>query len=264
MSTGTYSQRVALLALGLALTAASGVLGQDPPKDKLCPDPVLGIIEGPDPVTGRCVCESASSPAGLATADLPGRGPTSARDPRSGRAVAVWAAPAGGDHDIALGEWDEGEPASVIYLTSRLTDDLDPRAAFDAMGGLHVAWWSRGERDEVVYAHRDPTSGGWWPDRTVAIDARNPALAIVDGVAWLAFVRDGASGSEIVLGVAGAAGEIDLSVAARIAERPVDGLRLGVTAGRPQIDWTESDGRVVRVERWGTAWVRYDVGLATR
>ena len=51
-------------------------------------------------------------------------------------------------------------------------------------------WWSRGERDEIVYAQRDPRTDRWYPDRVVAIGGRSPALAVDRGTAWFAFVRD--------------------------------------------------------------------------
>jgi hypothetical protein len=241
--------RIPLFVGIVALTVASGVQGQDPPKQ--CTDPVLGIIEGPDPVTGRCRFETAHVRTRI---EPPAH---QARDPRTGRLVRVSAAPVAADHDIALTEWAADGSARTLYLTSTLADDLDPRLALDPAGGLHVVWWSRGERDEIVYAQRDPRTDGWYPDRVVAIGGRSPALAVDRGAAWFAFVRDVLGGSEIVLVEPGVAGAAVTSVAVRTADRGVTELYLTIRDGRPSLGWIESDGRVVHAERWGTMWVRH-------
>ncbi len=262
MSTERNITRVSLLVLVLAASLGRADSTGEPPPSGQCKNPILGIIEGPDPVTGRCAWETPVLHAGTGRSR---RGQGMGRDARSDRSVTVWAARVGDDHDIALGEWGDDGRASVVYLTATFTDDLDPVAAFDPQGALHVVWWSRGERDVVVHARRDPVSGGWWPDRIVAQDARTPALAVADGLVWIAYVRNGSgAGAEIVLGATGDDREIEPAVVARTGQRDVTGLTLSVTDGRPQLVWTEGDGRVVRAERWGTAWVRHDVGGTAR
>ncbi len=249
--------RIPLFVGIVALIAASGVQGQDPPP-KQCTDPVLGIIEGPDPVTGRCLHEATGAQT---RADRPAH---AARDPHSGQLVGVWAEAVADDHDIALAEWDGERPGRTIYLTSTLADDLDPQIAFDTAGGLHVVWWSRGERDEIVYTRRDPRTDRWLPDRIVATGGRSPALAVDREAAWFAFVRDVPGGSEIVLVEPGDAGAAVTSVAVRTADRGVTELFLTIRDGRPSLGWIESDGRVVSAERWGTMWVRHGAGTRDR
>ena len=255
MSIETSSTRILLFVGIVALFVASGVPGEPPPKE--CTDPVLGIIEGPDPVTGRCRNENHSE----LRLDSPGR---SARNPHSGQQVDVWAAQIAVDHDIALVEWGPDGPGRTIYLTSALTDDLDPQVAFDADGGLHVVWWSRGERDEIVYARRDARGDRWYPDRIVATGGRSPALVVDGRAAWFAFVRAVPGGSEIVLVEPGESGAGVSSVAARTTDGNVAKLRLELSDGAPVIHWTASDGRVLRAERWGTVWVRYDAEAPAR
>ena len=256
MSNVTSNLRYALWGGALALLVALGAQASDNPP-RQCVDPVLGIIEGPDPVTGRCRYEPPPSNALTTT----GR---SKHDDRTGRKIRVWAAPVAVDHDIALTERDASGAEHTIYLTSALTDDLDPKVALDQAGGLHVVWWSRGEHDEIVYAERDARSGGWYPDRVVAIDGRSPALAVQGGVAWFAFVREGKNGSEIVLAEPTESGALLSSIAARTLDRDVSELSLALENGRPTIRFSESSGRVVRAERWGSVWVRHDVGARGR
>jgi len=249
--------RAALLVLALVATTGRTASSVDPGSPAQCKHPILGIIEGPDPLTGRCAWETAT----VKTGNEPGF----PRDPHTRRSVAVWAAPVGGDHDIALGEWGDGRFGRVTYLTSTLTDDLDPVLGFGADGALHVVWWSRGERDEVVHARRDPVSGGWSPDRIVASGARTPALAVADGLVWIAYLRRGAGdATEIVIGAQGNDREIEATVAARTLDRNVTGLTLSVTDRGPQLSWIESDGRVVHAERWRTGWILHPVGPASR
>jgi hypothetical protein len=259
MSTVTSNLRYALWGGALALLVALGAQASDDPP-KQCADPVLGIIEGPDPVSGRCRTGTTTLYARIGV-DAPGR---SARDARTGRQIHVWAAPVAVDHDIVLTERDASGAEHTTYLTSALTDDLDPRLALDAAGGLHVVWWSRGDQDQIVYAERDMRSGGWYPDRVVAIDGRSPALAVEGGAAWFAFVREGKGGSEIVLVEPTDSGAMLSSIAARTLDRGVSELSLALVSGRPTIGWTESSGRVVRAERWGSTWVRHDVGSRGR
>lgn len=259
MSNVTSNLRYALGGGALALLVALGAQASDNPP-KQCVDPVLGIIEGPDPVTGRCRYETITQHARIGV-DAPGH---AQRDARTGRQIRVWAEPVAVDHDIALTERDASGAEHTIYLTSAWTDDLDPRVALDEAGGLHVVWWSRGERDEVVYAERAARGGGWYADRVVAIDGRSPALAVESGVAWFAFVREGARGSEIVLVEPTESGAMVSSIAARTLDRGVSELSLALESGRPSIGWTESSGRVVRAERWGSVWVRHDVGARGR
>ena len=259
MSNVTSNLRYAVCGGALALLVALGTQASDNPP-KQCVDPVLGIIEGPDPVTGRCRSGTTTLYDRIGV-DAPGR---SMRDARTGRQIHVWAAPVAVDHDIALTERDASGAERTIYLTSALTDDLDPRFVLDEAGGLHVVWWSRGEHEQIVYAERDARGGGWYPDRVVAIDGRSPALAVEGGAAWFAFVREGKGGSEIVLLEPTESGAVLSSIAARTLDRGVSELRLALAEGRPTIAWTESSGRVVRAERWGSSWVRHDVGTRGR
>jgi hypothetical protein len=257
--------RVPFLVLAAVLAVERAAAIGPPPPTVQCKHPVLGMIEGPDPITGLCAWDTSGASVARDDSRRPGRDRRIARDPSSGRVAEVWAARAGDDHDIALGEWDDDAKGSVVYLTATLTDDLDPAAAFDSTGALHVVWWSRGERDEVVHARRDPASGGWRPDRIVARDARTPALAVDADRVWIAWVRDGSGGRvEIVLETPGRNGDVDRAVVARPLGDDVTDLVLEVRDGRPHLAWTEGDGRIVRAERRGRAWVLHGAGPPVR
>lgn len=108
----------------------------------------------------------------------------------NGWPIAVWSYNAGGDHDIAISEWDGEEWGIVEFLTTGTDDDLEPRVFVEDDGTAHVVWWTDGAADRVFLATRHPASSLWELPVEVVTGGRRPSVAVFDGVLRVAYERD--------------------------------------------------------------------------
>lgn len=216
-----------------------------------CP---FGIIEGPDPI-GFIDCygdpkEKSASRDKKTSKDpiLPpgqmqsahGR-PDFGSNAKSGQPFMVWADRNAREHDIAFAAWTESGWGRVEYVTSSLSDELDPRAFAAADGSVHLVWWTDDVTPRIHVARRDPMFEGWTTGRVVAIGATRPTIAIVDGRIWVAYERNAKFGLRYVVVASELPnGEFAERIVATSDHNGALGVEIHVHAGRLWVDWRQS------------------------
>ena len=138
----------------------------------------------------------------------------------------------------------------VEYVTSSLSDELDPRAFAAADGSVLVVWWTDDVTPTFHVAHRDPAFEGWTAGRRVAGSASRPTVAIVDGRVWVAYEREAKFGQRYVM----VASELpDGTFAERIVatsdRKQALGVEIHMDAGRLWLDWKHS-GQELGFAEW--------------
>lgn len=217
-----------------------------------CP---FGLIEGPDPI-GYIDCigdpkeKGASRDSKSKKTDpiLPpgqlhsahGR-PDFGSNAKTGQPFMVWADRNSRERDIAFASWTDTGWGRVEYVTSSLSDELDPRAFAAADGSVHVAWWTDDVTPQIYVARRDPSFEGWSDGRQVASGASRPTVAIVNDRIWVAYERDSKFGLRYVV----VASELpDGGFAERIVatsdHKGALGVEIHIDAGRLWLDWKQS------------------------
>jgi hypothetical protein len=245
---------VGCLVISLVIVEGFAANGGDADHDTTgqCP---FGIIEGPDPI-GFTDClgdpkEKGASRDSKSSKNDPilppgqmqsahGR-PDFGSNAKTGQPFMVWAARNSRERDIAFSSWTDSGWGRVEYVTSSLSDEIDPRAFADADGSVYVAWWTDDVTPAVYVAHRDPAFDGWTAGRRVVGSASRPTVAIVDGRVWVAFEREAKFGLRYVM----VANELPDG---RFAERIVAtsdhnqalGVEIHMDAGRLWLDWKQS------------------------
>lgn len=216
-----------------------------------CP---FGIIEGPDPI-GFIDCygdpkeKGASRDKKMAKDPIlpPGQmqsahgRPDFGSNAKSGQPFMVWADRNAREHDIAYAAWTDSGWGRVEYVTSSLSDELDPRAFAAADGSVHLAWWTDDVTPRIYVARRDPSFEGWTTGRQVASGATRPTIAIVDGRIWVAYERDAKFGGRYVVVASELPdGEFAERIVATSDYNGALGVEIHVDAGRLWVDWRQS------------------------
>ncbi len=213
---------------------------------------VLGVIEGPDPIPqiiwepiregGEFIVlnpEGADRGDGRPDFDFYGSDP-----------VAVWSYHTGSDHDIAFTRWNGESWDPIEFLTSDLSDDLDPRVYVDSVGTIHVVWWIPGTPGSIH--HVSGTPGNWGTEVAVAAVGQRPSIGDFGGSLAVAYERPTNEAQEIVVTVLDGH-EPDQGVA--MVQRPdrLDPV-LNFEAGHTWVAWKHSDQQLGYSEWIGGAW----------
>jgi len=209
---------------------------------------LLGITEGPDPIP-QVIWEPLRDvdPSLFLNREGAARGdgrPDAAFHPSSFWPHVVWAFHAGTDHDIGYSAWNGSGWGDVEFLTSTVSDDLDPRIFIGPGGMVYVVWWEAGT--EQVWMSARSTGFSNWEDPepvTGLVDAgRRPSVVVSGGVVRTAYERDASpAGQEIVVATRVGVGVYDLEVIALSQSTLALNVILHDEQGILWIDWRHSD-----------------------
>ena len=238
---------------------------------------VLGIIEGPDPIP-QIIWEPVRevdprlylNPDGAARGD--GR-PDAASDPMTGWPHVVWAWNNGTDHDIAYSRWTGDGWLETEFLTSGMSDEIDPRIFVDEQT-IYVVWWEDGSNK--IWVVTRPRDGEWAVSEQVSQALQTGMRPSV--VSWAGTVLiaaegdDGHGGSEIIIATRQAqGGYVTESLGSVSAGDHSLEVVLHTEQGKLWMDWRRSDEEFAYSEfqhgAWGNAatipwtddsWLRFE------
>lgn len=166
-----------------------------------------------------------------------------------GAPVVVWAWNVGTDHDIALSEWDGTAWTEAAFLTSGLSNDLDPTVFVEPDGTVHVAWWTDGTPSAVFVMTR-PAGCGWLAPVQVTgttESGRRPSVALFDGAIRVAYERGSdvpGMSQEIVVATEQSGGTFAYEVVAATARADRLDPIIHAERGELWVDWKEDSGLV--------------------
>ncbi len=213
---------------------------------------VLGVIEGPDPIPqiiwepiregGEFIVlnpEGADRGDGRPDFDFYGSFP-----------VAVWSYSTGADHDIAFTRWNGETWDPLEFLTTDLSDDLDPRVYVDSGGTIHVVWWVPGTPGSIH--HVSGTPGNWGTPVSLAAAGQRPSVGDFGGNLAIAYERPTAEAQEIIVTTLGGHAP-DQDVATIQRPERLDPV-LHHEAGHTWVAWKHSELQLGYSEWIGGTW----------
>ena len=248
---GKRGNRFALcLVVVLLATAAVGPraeISADTPQGVLLL--MLGLItEGPDPIPQviwdpvRDVDPSLFlNPDGGARGD--GR-PDAAFHPDTNWPHVVWAFSAGSDRDIAYSAWIGTEWSDTEFLTSTVSDDIDPRVYISDVGTAYVVWWDANL--ERVWMSALLLGISTWGDPeqvTGALDTgRRPSILEWEGEVLAAYERDSTGlGQDIVVATRVSEAVFTTEIVSTSSSQTPLNVMLHNEGGVLWADWRHSD-----------------------
>ncbi len=252
----------------LTVAALAATVGPLPVRAEVSADPspagvrmmILGIIEGPDPIpqvlwgpVREVDPDLFLNPAGAARGD--GR-PDVAIDPVTEWPHVVWAWNNGSDHDIAYSRWTADGWSETEFLTSGMSNELDPRIFVDDET-IYVVWWE--EVTNKVWLVTRPRDGEWDISELVSQSLQTgmrPSVVPWGGTVLIAAEDDDGQGGKLILiATRQAQGVYATETLGSAQGGPLD-VVLHTGQGKLWIDWRHSGEEFAYSEfnddSWGT------------
>jgi hypothetical protein len=185
-----------LLGWGIASAEVSTTFHGERGLSTLLMDRVAGITDGADPIPQlrwnqyrRVNPKLLLNVSGAVRHD--GR-PDVGFHPEIGWPFVTWAYNNGNDHDIAFSYWEGTRWSETEFLTSELTDDVDPRIFVSPQHAVSVVWAVEGPDPRVLLSSRRIGETAWKP--AIRLTSPNeivahPSIVAMNGTTWVAYER---------------------------------------------------------------------------